>query len=150
MSNVPLYVQRKEALDLRRHEFIDEVLPTLQVQRAAVTNNPAANAVIGSHRIGPGSMIRLTEITVFVGSAQTAVAVTHTGTPLTPFEQRGTRDLFGFPSRGETTRIYDLDKNAPAFGAGTLQFKAIDAGTRRYGVAFKGIEYPLSQGVSTV
>ncbi len=79
MSSIPISVQRKELLDLRRHEFIDEVLPILQVQRTNITNNSRANAVIGSHKIGPRSMIRLTEIAVLVGSAQTTVIITHTG-----------------------------------------------------------------------
>ncbi len=156
MSNVPVTVVRKEVLDLRRREFIDMVIPTIQVQRTNFANSPAASTVIGSHRVGPGSVFRLMEVAVGVGSASSTltavIAMTHTGTPTTPFEQRGTRDLYTFQRGGEIRNIYRWD-NAPTFGAGTLQFKtgvAANLGSRGHSVAFKGYEYPLSQGVSTV
>jgi len=158
LSNVQVVVIRKEIEDLRRREFIDMVLPTIQVQRTALTQNPAANSVIGSHRVGPGSVFRLLEVAVGVGSfnvaAPAVIALTHTGTPLTPFEQRGTRDLYSFTKTGpsEIRIVYRWD-NAPTFGAGTLQWKTTAAatlGSKNHQVAFKGYEYPLAQGVSTV
>jgi len=156
LSNVPTTVNRHEVLDLRRHEFVDFVIPTIQVQRTSQNNSPAANATIGSHRIGPGSIFRLLEVAVGVGSASStnpaAIAMTHTGTPITPWEQRGTRDLFTFQRGGEIRNIYRWD-NAPTFGAGTLFFKtgvAANLGSRVHNVAFKGIEYSLQQGLSTV
>jgi hypothetical protein len=156
MSNVPVRSMRVEVLDLRRHEFIDLVIPTLQVQRANFSNSPAATTVIGSHRVGPGSVFKLLEVAVGVGSASSTltavIALTHTGTPLTPFEQRGTRDLYTFQRGGEIRNIYRWD-NAPTFGAGTLNWKTLAAanlGSRGHSIAFKGIEYPLAQGISTV
>ncbi len=155
-SGVQTFQTRKEFYDTRRREFIDEIIPTIQVQRANTANSPAANTVIGSHRIGPGSIFRLMEVAVGVGSASSTltaiIALTHTGTPITPYEQRGTRDLYTFQRGGEIRNIYRFD-NAPTFGAGTINWKTTataNLGSRGHSIAFKGIEYSIQQGIQSV
>ena len=143
----PLVVQRKQQFDQRRQEFIDEVLRTLQLKRYAHTAVPSAGATIGSHRIGAGSMLRLTEVNLSSGSANYQIAWVFRGTPLTPHEQRGTIDSTYFAARGEARNIYDLDKNAPAFGQGSLLFISVEAGTK-VNIAFRGIERSVNTPVT--
>ncbi len=160
MSNVQLVVIRKEVLDHRRHEFIDMVIPTIQVSRTGLARSVAIGGVIGSHRVGPGSLFRILEVEVFSGSMAAIVGVTSTGTPQTPQEQRGTALFYQAPKvigRGSLAaaapnhQIYRWD-NAPAFGPGTLNFKNASnaTGSPFMAVSFRGYEYSLAQGVSTV
>lgn len=143
----PITVHRRQQFDQRRQAFIDEVLPTLQLKRYVHTAAPAAGATIGSHRIGAGSMVRLTEVMVSSGSANSQIAFVFRGTPLIPHEQRGTIDTYYFAARGQERDVYDLDKNAPAFGQGSLLFIAVEAGTK-VNVAFKGIERSVNTEVT--
>jgi hypothetical protein len=165
MSNVPVRVFRQEIYDLRRREFIDMVIPTIEVKRTGISRSVANNGVIGSHRVGPGSLFRLTEVEVFSGSVGAIVGVASTGTPLTPQEQRGTSLIYNAPkvlragTPLSTTQnpglppnhiVYRWD-NAPAFGAGTLNFKNVSGATGSpfIAVSFRGYEYSLSQGLGT-
>jgi len=159
LSNVPTNVNRHEVLDLRRHEFVDLLIPTIEVKRTAIARSVAIGGVIGSHRIGAGSIFRLTEIEVFSGTYNAIVGLCNTGTPVLP-EQRGTSLFYQAPKvwgkgslapAGPNHQVYRWD-NAPTFGTGTLNFKNVSnaTGSPFMAVSFRGYEYSLNQGVSTV
>ena len=135
-----IVVYRKERLDWRGKRFIDDIVPTLTIQRAALIRGTGVTVTAGSHRVAPGSTYLMTYLSVQSGSPEFWWAITKTGT-LAPGQLNGTVDLGYFESKGAETRIGNIPEPVHSFGPGTMLVRFLTPGSaKNFGVAFEGLE----------
>lgn len=137
--SIEVIVQRKEILDWRRKEFVDDIMPTLTVKRAGRYRGTGADLKVGSHYIGPGSTLRLTHLRISSGSPEVWWIIKALGSPYKG-EVRGTVDVGYFESKGGETNL--MDPRAPkAIQPGTMEIWILSAGSAKwYGCSFEGLE----------
>ena len=133
-------VQRKEILDYRGKSFIDDILPTLTLQRSARVRGTGVTVTAGSHRVAPGSVFQMTYLSIQAGSPETWWALTKEGT-LAPGQVNGTVDVGYFESKGAETRIGNIQTPVHSLGPGTFRLRLLALGTAKwFGAAFEGVE----------
>jgi hypothetical protein len=138
--SIEVQVRRTELLDYRKKEFIDEILPTLTIQRAAKIRGTGTTVVAGSHRVGPGSTFLMTYLSILSGSPDFWWVLTREGTPY-PGEVKGTIDVGYFGSKGAETRIGNIKEPVHVLGPGTFRIRFLTPGSARdFGCAFEGLE----------
>jgi len=142
--SVPVNVVRKQVFDNRKAEFIDEILPTLTVKRAERIRgygSPGSDIKVGSHIIGPGSTFRLHFLRISAGSPEVWWIIKAKGSPITPYEHKGTIDVGYFEAKGGETNL--MDPLAPkSIQPGTMEVWILGAGSAKwYGCAFEGLEF---------
>jgi len=143
--SIEVTVVRKEVMDWRKKEFIDELLPTLTVKRAARVRgygDPGSDITIGSHYVGAGSSFRMTQLRISMGTPGSGFwwSMSAQGTPY-PGEDRGTVDVGFLEAAGGETNL--MDPMAPkALGPGTFYIYALASGSAvYYGCSFEGLEF---------
>jgi len=133
-------VERREILDVRKRSFIDEIVPTLTLMRAARVRGTGVTVTAGSHRVAPGSVFQMTCFSVQSGSAELWWALTKTGT-LAPGQVNGTVDVGYLQGKGAENRAGKWDEPVHSLGPGTFQLRLLTPGTARwFGTAFEGVE----------
>lgn len=133
-------IHREEILDWRKKQFVDKILPTLTIQRAAQIRGAGITVTAGSHRVAPGSTYLMTYLSVQSGSSEFWYAITKTGT-LAPGQVNGTVDVGYFQAKGVDTKLGGVQDPVHAFGPGTILVRFLTPGSaRNYGLAFEGLE----------
>lgn len=138
--SIEIKVERKEIFDWRRKDFVDDILPTLSVARAAKIRGTGTTVTAGSHRVGPGSTFLMTYLSIQSGSPGLWWSLTREGTPY-PGELRGTVDVGYFEAKGAETRLGDIKSPVHSLGGGSFRIRLLSPGSAKdFGVAFEGIE----------
>jgi len=133
-------VQRHEILDLRKRQFIDQIVPTLTLMRAARVRGTGVTVTAGSHRVAPGSVFQMTYLSVQSGSAELWWTLTKEGT-LAPGQVNGTVDIGYLQGKGAENRAGKVDEPVHSLGPGTFRIRLLTPGTARwFGAAFEGLE----------
>ena len=136
---VEVLVVRTQVFDWRRKEFVDEVLPTLTVKKAAKFRGAAADLCVGSRYVGQGSVFLMNKLRLSTGSADVWWDIVTRGSPF-PGEKEGTIDVGYFEAKGAELNL--MDPKAPlAIQPGTFYVYVRDAGTANdFGCSFEGLE----------
>jgi hypothetical protein len=133
-------ISRREIFDARKKSFIDDRIPDVTIQRAALIRGTGATVTAGSHRVTAGSVFQMTYLSVQSGSPNMWWAITKTGT-LIPGQVNGTVDVGYFESQGAETRIGNITTPVHSFGPGTFNLRLLTPGSaKNFGVAFEGVE----------